>query len=95
MIGLAPEGRDQADKNLMRPAPGVGRFCLLLAARHLRFVPVGVYESMGEFYLHFGKAYELNVCPDQPATVKDTLAAEIIMHNISSLLPSEFRGEFN
>ena len=95
MIGLAPEGRDESNGKLMRPAPGVGRFCLLLAARHLRFVPVGVYESKGEFYLNFGEAYELKVCSSQPTPMKDRLAAEVVMRNISALLPGELRGEFN
>jgi hypothetical protein len=94
MIGLAPEGGDQPNGGLMMPAPGVGRFCLLLAAQHLRFAPVGVYESKGEFYLNFGKTFELNICHDLSTKVKDRVAAEIIMSNISSLLPFEFRGEF-
>ncbi len=79
----------------MRPAPGVGRFCLLLAAQHLKFVPVGVYESKGEFYINFGKAFELNVCQDLSPEAKDRAAAEIIMNKIAGLLPLEFRGEFN
>ena len=95
MIGLAPEGGDQPDRRLMMPPPGVGRFCLLLAAQHLKFVPVGVYESKGIFYLNFGRDYELNVCNNLSTKAKDSSAAEIIMRNIASLLPMELRGEFN
>jgi hypothetical protein len=94
IIGLAPEGSDEPNGKLMRPPAGVGRFCLLLAARHFRFVPVGVYESEGELCLNFGRAYELSPCPDQPTIMKDELAADIIMRNISVLLPGELRGEF-
>ncbi len=95
MIGLAPEGGDQPHGGLTRPAPGVGRFCLLLAAQDLKFIPMGVYESEGEFYQNFGKAYELNVCHDLSTKDKDRLSADIIMSHIATLLPFEFRGEFN
>jgi hypothetical protein len=37
IIGLAPEGHDQPDGMLIKPAPGLGRFCLLLAGQHLGF----------------------------------------------------------
>jgi hypothetical protein len=94
IIGLAPEGGDQSNGGLMWPAPGLGRFCLMLAAQRLRFVPVGVYESREALCLKFGKAFDLNVCHDLSAEVKDRVAAKIVMSNIAALLPVEFRGEF-
>ena len=95
MIGLAPEGGDQPGGELMRAVPGAGRFCLLLAAQHLHFVPVGVYEARGEFHLNFGPAFELIVRDDLSAKARDGAAAEVIMRNIATLLPREFRGEYN
>jgi len=94
VIGLAPEGGDQAGGRLTMPAPGVGRFALLLAAQHLRFVPVAVYESDGELCLDFGEAYNLSVPHDPQADERDKLAAQIIMKQIARLLPARLRGEF-
>jgi len=94
IIGLAPEGGDQVGGILTMPASGVGRFALLLAAQGLRFAPVGIYESGGEFCLNFGKLYELNIPHHLPADEKDSAAAKIIMKNIAPLLPKNLRGEF-
>ena len=84
------------------PAPGVGRFALLLAAqgaalspsKGLRFVPVGAYESDGEFCLQFGKSYELKISHNLSTDEKDSAAARVIMGNIAPLLPEHLRGEF-
>ncbi len=94
IIGLAPEGGDQIGGCLTMPARGVGRFALLLAAQRLRFVPVGVYESDGEFCLNFGEAYNLSAPHNLSADEKDKQAAQIIMRNIARLLPIHLRGEF-
>ncbi|MCL5611824.1 MAG: 1-acyl-sn-glycerol-3-phosphate acyltransferase [Chloroflexi bacterium] len=94
IIGLAPEGGDQTGGVLTMPASGLGRFALLLAAQRLRFVPVGVYESDGEFCLNFGEAYNLSISHHLSADEKDKKAAQIIMKHIAPLLPVHLRGEF-
>jgi hypothetical protein len=94
ILGLAPEGHDPPARVLTRPAPGVGRFGLLLSQAGLKFLPVGVYEEQGVFILCFGEAYELYVRRELPANEKDSLAAGIIMKNIAGLLPFHLRGEF-
>ena len=94
IIGFAPEGGDQNEEKLMMPASGVGRFGLLLAAQGLRFAPVGVYESDGEFCLRFGEAYDLCVERNGSSDEKDREAARIMMNHIAPLLPSHLRGEF-
>ncbi|HUH97475.1 MAG TPA: 1-acyl-sn-glycerol-3-phosphate acyltransferase [Anaerolineales bacterium] len=94
IIGLAPEGGDQAGGRLTRPAPGVGRFGLLLAAQGLRFAPVGVCEAGGELCLRFGAVYDLGVQPGLSSGEKDEQAAQMMMEHIAPLLPSRLRGEF-
>jgi hypothetical protein len=94
IIGLAPEGGDQIKEKLMLPASGVGRFGLLLAAQGLKFAPVGVYESDGEFCLRFGEAYDLFVDRHGSSDKKDREAAQIMMKHIAPLLPVHLRGEF-
>lgn len=94
ILGLAPEGYDPPSRVLTRPAPGLGRFGLLLARAGLGFVPVGAYEADGFFHLHFGERYELMVRSGLSTDEKDTLATETIMKNIARLLPLHLRGEF-
>jgi hypothetical protein len=94
IIGFAPEGGDQIKEKLMMPASGVGRFGLLLTAQGLKFAPVGVYESDGEFCLRFGEAYDLCVERNGSSDEKDREAAQIMMKHIAPLLPSHLRGEF-
>jgi len=94
IIGLAPEGGDQVEQKLMIPASGAGRFGLLLAAQGLRFAPVGVYESGGEFCLHFGEAYVLCVERDCSSEEKDREASRIMMKHIAPLIPEHLRGGF-
>ncbi len=94
VLGLAPEGYDPPAEVLTRPAPGAGRFGLLLAKAGLKFFPVAAYEMDGAFHLHFGEGYELTAGNDLSAGEKDTLAMEAIMKNIARLLPSGMRGEF-
>ena len=94
ILGLAPEGADQVGGKLSMPAPGVGRFGLLLAGSGSTFVPVGAYEADGALCLHFGPAYQLSVPSGFAADEKDRAAAEIIMKKIAVLLPEKLRGEF-
>ena len=94
IVGLAPEGGDSIDGKLARPAPGVGRFGLLLSSAGLRFIPVGAYEADGVFTIHFGEAYDLSVPRGSPSDEKDAQAAHIIMSTIAKLLPMHLRGEF-
>jgi hypothetical protein len=94
IIGLAPEGGDQAGGKLTMPAPGAGRFGLLLATQGLRFLPVGVYESNGELCIHFGKIYDPAIANNLSSDEKDKQAAHLMMEHIAALLPSSLRGEF-
>ncbi|MGE5462572.1 MAG: hypothetical protein ACM3PS_04410 [Syntrophothermus sp.] len=95
VLGLAPEGYDPPAGTLTRPAPGLGRFGLLLSRAGLQFCPVGVYEMDGCFHVHFGEAYRLSVPPGLSPDEKDHQASQIIMENIARLLPVHLRGEFN
>jgi hypothetical protein len=94
VLGMAPEGVDQAGGKLSVPAPGAGRFGLLLAGSGSAFVPVGAYEADGVFCLRFGPAYRLSVSSVLSADEKDRAAAEIMMKKIAALLPEALRGEF-
>ena len=94
VLGMAPEGVDQVDGRLSVPAPGAGRFELLLAGLGSGFVPVGAYEADGKFCLHFGPAYRLSVPSGLSNDEKDRAAAEIMMKKIAVLLPETLRGEF-
>lgn len=96
ILGLAPEGYDPPGPSgaLARPAPGVGRFGLLLARAGLRFIPVGVYETGAEFQVHFGEPYGLSIPEGLSADEKDERAALFIMQRIARQLPSHLRGEF-
>lgn len=95
VIGLAPEGGDSPDGRLAHPAPGAGRFALLLAAAGLAFVPVGIFETNGALHLRFGAACELTVPSGLPADEKDERAAHQVMSHIAALLPESLRGEFD
>ncbi len=94
VLGMAPEGVDQAGGKLSVPARGAGRFGLLLAGLGSAFVPVGAYEADGVFCLRFGPAYRLSVPSGLSADKKDRVAAEIMMKKIAVLLPETLRGEF-
>lgn len=93
-LGLAPEGADMPGGRLAWPAPGAGRFALLLAARGLRFLPAGVYEEEGRLCLRFGPPHALDVPAGLTADEKDRLAAERVMRPIAALLPAALRGDF-
>lgn len=94
IIGLAPEGYDPPGGILTRPAPGLGRFGLLLSKTGLRFFPVGAYEADGIFHIHFGEPYDLNIEEPLRTDEKDMQASQIIMEHIARLLPLSLRGEF-
>jgi 1-acyl-sn-glycerol-3-phosphate acyltransferase len=95
VLGLAPEGRDNAPAGaLAHPAPGAGRFLLLLAAAGFPVTPAGAYEEAGEFCLRFGEAYRLTVPRGPGPDEKDRLAAGIVMRAIAALLPERLRGDF-
>ncbi len=94
VIAIAPEGGDQPGGRLSMPPSGAGRFCLLLAAAGLSFLPVGVYEADGVLTLSFGEPYQLTIAPTTSASEKDRLAAFAVMSHIAPLLPASLRGEF-
>ncbi len=94
VVGLAPEGGDQPGGRLSMPPSGVGRFCLLLAAAGLRFIPVGVYECDGALTLNFGDPYDLTAPQGLGSQDKDRLAASSVVQHIAPLLPADLRGAF-
>jgi hypothetical protein len=94
VLGLAPEGGDQPGGVLTLPVSGAGRFMLLLAGAGFKIVPVGAYETDGEFCLNFGMAYELVVPRGLLADEKDHTAAEIVIRRIAAQLPERLRGSF-
>lgn len=94
LIGLAPEGGDSADGRLALPASGVGRFAIQLARMGLGIVPIGAFESGGEFCLHFGPRYCLNLPGGPSSDELDLRARGILMRHIAAQLPSHLRGEF-
>ena len=93
-IGLAPEGMDVPGGVLSIPAPGLGRFCLLLSAMGIPFTPIGIHESEGRLKLNFGKQYALQVPDGLSTRQKDQMAAQMIMKHIADLLPEHLRGEY-
>jgi hypothetical protein len=95
VLGLAPEGGDMPGGRLDLPASGAGRFILLLAARGLSLVPVGVFEQDGTFCLNFGPAYHLHVPAEMTPDEKDKRASTIIMEHIAIQMPSHLRGAFH
>jgi hypothetical protein len=94
LLGLAPEGGDQPNGQVSRPAPGAGRFLLLLAGLGFGIVPVGVCEEAGELCLRFGPGYRLSAPDGLSADEKDRAAAGQVMGQIAALLPARLRGEF-
>ncbi len=94
ILGLAPEGGDQPGGVLHLPAPGAGRFALLLAAQGFPILPVGAFEEAGEFCLNFGPSYRLQLPPGLAAKEKDRRAAQVLMSAIAAQLPARLRGEF-
>ncbi len=94
VLGLAPEGMDPLNGRLMAPAPGVGRFGLLLAGLGAAFVPAGVYEMNGGLCLRFGPAYHLKRSSVGPGVERDQQAARTMMKRIAEVLPAALRGEF-
>jgi 1-acyl-sn-glycerol-3-phosphate acyltransferase len=93
ILGLAPEGMDMPGGVLHRPPAGAGRFMAHLAEQGLSFVPVGCYEENGEFRLHFGAAYRLEVRRGTAAE-REMESAFQVMTQIARLLPERLRGEF-
>lgn len=94
VLGISPEGYNPPNGVLTRPAPGFGRFALLLSNAGMRFIPVGGYEAEGIFHLHFGEPYKLNVQSGLTTEQKDEQAMQLVMRNIARLLPTHLRGEF-
>lgn len=94
VLGLSPEGGDQPGGVLNWPAPGAGRFILLLAEQGFPILPVGVYEEDGKFCLCFGKKYHLQIARGLDPDGKDHAAAQTILSAIAAQLPARLRGDF-
>jgi hypothetical protein len=94
VLGLAPEGGDQPGGVLNWPATGAGRFILLLTDLGFPILPVGIFEENGEFCLHFGAVYNLQLSAGLSPDEKDHEAAHIVMSAIAAQLPLRLRGVF-
>lgn len=94
VLGLAPEGGDQPGGVLNWPASGAGRFILLLADLGFPLQPLGIFEENGEFCLHFGSKYQLQMPGNLSADGKDHAVAQSVMFAIAALLPDRLRGVF-
>ena len=95
ILGLAPEGGDNPPAGaLATPAPGAGRFTLLLAGLGFPVIPVGMYEEEGEFCMSFGVPYRLEISRGLGSEEKDRAAACALMSAIAVQLPARLRGGF-
>jgi hypothetical protein len=94
VLALAPEGGDQPGGVLNWPASGAGRFIFLLTGLGFPVLPVGVFEENGEFCLHFGQKYRLQVPENLTPDGKDRAVAQSIMSAIALQLPLRLRGLF-
>jgi len=94
VLGLAPEGGDQPGGVLNWPSSGAGRFVLLLAEQGFPLLPVGLYEEAGEFRLHFGAAYRLQIPRGLGQDEKDRCTSQTVMSAIAAQLPPPLRGVF-
>lgn len=91
LIGLAPEGGDAAGGILQRLWPGTGRFLLHLAARGLRFLPFGVYESADRLCLTIGEPFDLAPTAGH-SDDRDARAASLAARALAACLPLALRG---
>ena len=94
ILSLAPEGGDQPAGRVNWPPSGAGRFMLLLAELGFPLLPLGFFEEDGEFFLHFGPPYLLQLPSSLDPDGKDRRAAYTVMSAIASQLPERLRGEF-
>lgn len=95
VIGLAPEGRDQADGILGPPPPGSGRFIRQLAKTCHPILPVGFYEDRDGLCLKFGRSFELAPVAGGSQVVQDEAASRQVMAAIARQLPERLRGAYN
>lgn len=93
-LGLAPEGGDSPDGELMHPPSGAGRFMLLLAATGLPFLPVGNYVEGDKLVSNFGPLVELTAPQGLRKSELDEWASREVMMQIARLLPAALRGEY-
>jgi hypothetical protein len=94
LVGLAPEGQDEAADGLIMPPNGVGRFIYHLTNAGLDILPIGVFEQDDQLCVHFGPSYHLNLTGKLTTDEKDILIRKIVMSSIATLLPHELRGIF-
>jgi hypothetical protein len=94
VLAVAPEGMDPLGGQLMQPHRGVGRMLAKLAARGLRFYPVGVFEQDKALILHFGPVFQLSLSAGLGAEKIDQEAADSAMCAIAACLPSALRGAY-
>ena len=73
----------------MPPAPGVGRFIALIAARGLRILPAAGWEQDGALYVRFGVPYELHPPEDLPRDQHDQSISRFVMQRITENLPTQ------
>ncbi len=101
VIGIAPEGGDTPNGEMVRPPPGAGRFLLLLAATGVPFLPFGLYLEGDRIVVNIGECFALRA----PRTASgshvpaskvdlDEWALREVMGRIACLVPTELRGAY-
>jgi 1-acyl-sn-glycerol-3-phosphate acyltransferase len=95
IIAIAPEGRDHPGGILGTPPPGAGRFIHQLTKHCQLIVPIGVYDDMEHFYIHFGPPYQLESPADLLPDERDHHVTQQVMQSIAALLPPRLRGIYD
>lgn len=93
-IGLAPEGRDFPAGKLGTPARGTGLMINELLKIHPQILPVGFYFKEGQYFVNFGKLFEIKPKLSEDRESIDRSVTDIIMNSIAALLPNDFRGDY-
>jgi hypothetical protein len=93
IVGLAPEGADQAGGLLSPPPAGSGRLIELLGKEGLSLLPVGLYESDGRLRLSFGPGMPIPQ-PTGDARARDRYVRDATMEAIAACLPAPLRGVY-
>lgn len=95
LIAVAPEGHDHPGGILGTPPPGVGRFIHQLTKHCQLITPIGVYDDVEHFYIHFGPPYQLESLVDLHPDERDHHVSQQVMQLIASLLPPRLRGIYD
>jgi hypothetical protein len=92
VVGLAPEGADSIDGQLMTPPSGIGRLLAHLLNRGFKILPVAVYEAEHGLMLAIGSTLDLRIPKDRHQ--QDHQLSDQTMRAIAALLPVHLRGAY-